>query len=429
MQATTLAAGALRGPFSHRPFAVIWAATSLSLTGIAISDAASAWLMTTIDADPLAVSFVQAASNLPMFLFTLPAGALADMMQPRTFLIAIESFVVLMMASFGGAIYFHLVGPALLLGVVFLLGAVWSLAAPAWMSVTPMLVPPEDLEAANAANSVGYNISRTIGPALAGLAIARFGPQSPYWLFAAANTISVLALLWWRAPQRATGRKRESFVGALGAGLRHVLVNRKLQHTLWRTVAIYPFAAAYLALAPLVAKNLPEHGAQTYGFLLALISLGAILGAFALERLRSRYSPDRTVVIGTAILAVGLAIFAMASSFVLAAVAAVICGAAWTIVLAVLYVSAQLALPDEKRCRGLGIFLTTIFGCVTFGSALWGQLAAWGGLSNAYWIAAIAALAFIPVSRRWDLLGASALRGGSAEDRLLHRTASDMRAD
>jgi MFS family permease len=396
----------LRGPFSHLPFAVIWAATSLSLTGIAISDAASAWLMTTIDADPRAVSFVQVASNLPMFLFTLPAGALADIMQPRTYLIVIESFVVLMMASFGAAIYFHLVGPALLLTVVFLLGAIWSLAAPAWMSVTPMLVPPADLEAANAANSVGYNVSRAIGPAMAGFAIVHFGAQSPYWLFAAANTISVLALLWWRAPLRVSGRKREPFLKAISVGCRHVLTNRQFQHTLWRTIAIYPFAAAYLALLPLVAKNLPEQGAQTYGFLLALISVGAVLGAFALDRLRSRHSPDRTVAIGTVILGAGLAIFAMANSSILAATAAIVCGAAWTIILAVLYVSAQLALPDGTRCRGLGVFLTTIFGCVTFGSALWGQLAASVGVTNAFLIAAIGGIALIPLSRRWDLLGA-----------------------
>jgi MFS family permease len=399
---------ATRGPFSHIPFAVIWAATSLSLTGIAISDAASAWLMTTIDADPRAVSFVQAASNLPMFLFTLPAGALADLTHPRTYLIAIESFVVLMMASFGVAIYFHLVTPALLLTVVFLLGAIWSLAAPAWMSVTPLLVPPIDLEGANAANSVGYNVSRAIGPAVAGFAIVHFGPQSPYWLFAAANTVSVVALLWWRAPLRVRSRKREPFLKAINVGLRQVVTNAQFRHTLWRTVAIYPFAAVYLALLPLVAKNLPEHGAQTYGFLLALISLGAVLGAFVLNKLRSLHSPDRTVAIGTAILAIGLAIFAMANNSILAAVAAVVCGAAWTIILAVLYVSAQLALPDGTRCRGLGVFLTTIFGCVTFGSALWGQLAAWLGVTDAFLVAAAGSFLLIPISRRWGLLGAGA---------------------
>jgi predicted MFS family arabinose efflux permease len=396
-----------RGPFSHRPFAVIWAATSLSLTGIAISDAASAWLMTTIDADPRAVSLVQAASNLPMFLFTLPAGALADLAPVRTYLITLESFVVLLMASFGVAIYFQLVGPASLLAVVSILGAVWSLAAPAWMSVTPMLVPPEDLEAANAANSVGYNVSRAIGPALAGFAIARFGPQSPYWLFAAANTLSVLALLWWRAPSRSNDRSQISFRKAIRSGWRRALADRGLQHTLWRTLAVYPFASAYLALLPLVAKKLPAHGPQTFGFLLALVSIGAVFGAFMLQALRSRYTPGWTVVLGSLLLVLGLAIFAVADSFFLAAAAAVVCGTAWTIILAVLYVSAQLALPDEARCRGLGIFLTVIFGCVSLGSVFWGQLAAWGGLTGAFLTAGLMALALLPVSRQWELLGST----------------------
>jgi MFS family permease len=396
-----------RGPFSHRPFAVIWAATSLSLTGIAISDAASAWLMTTIDADPRAVSLVQAASNLPMFLFTLPAGALADVVPLRTYLVTLESFVVLLMTAFGAAIYFHVVGLALLLVVVSILGAVWSLAAPAWMSVTPMLVPPDDLEAANAANSVGYNVSRAIGPALAGFAIAQFGPQSPYWLFAAANTLSVLALLWWRAPPRSITRSKISFGEAIRSGWRRALVDRGLQHTLWRTLAVYPFASAYLALLPLVAKSLPAHGPQTFGFLLALVSIGAVVGAFVLHALRSRNTPSRTVVLGSLLLVVGLAMFAAADSFLLAAAAAVVCGTAWTIVLAVLYVSAQLALPDEARCRGLGIFLTVIFGCVSAGSVLWGQLAAWGGLASAFLTAALLALALVPISRRWELLGST----------------------
>jgi MFS family permease len=396
-----------RGPFSHRPFAVIWAATSLSLTGIAISDTASAWLMTTIDADPRAVSFVQAASNLPMFLFTLPAGALADVVRVRTYLVALESFVVLLMASFGAAIYFGIVNPTLLLIVVSLLGAVWSLAAPAWMSVTPMLVPAGDLEAANAANSVGYNVSRAIGPALAGFAIARFGAQSPYWLFAGANTLSVLALLWWRSPQQPNDRKQMSFRKAIRSGWRRALTDRGLQHTLWRTLAVYPCAAAYLALLPLVAKSLPAHGPQTFGFLLALVSVGAVVGAFALHALRSRHSPDRTVVLGSLLLVLGLAMFAAADRFLLAAAAAVVCGTAWTIILAVLYVSAQLALPDEARCRGLGVFLTAIFGCVSLGSVLWGQLAAWGGLSSAFVVAALLALALIPISRRWGLLGSA----------------------
>ena len=195
------------GAFSHLPFTVMWAATTCSLTGVAISDTASAWLMTNLNADPRAVSMVQVASSLPMFLFTLLAGALADLVEPRRFLIGLESFVVLMMSIFGAVVFFDWVTPTNLIATTFILSACWSLAAPAWLSITPLLVPPRDLDSANAANSVGYNISRAIGPMLAGLALAGLGPAAPYWIFGAADLASVAAFIWWRAPPRpATGR-------------------------------------------------------------------------------------------------------------------------------------------------------------------------------------------------------------------------------
>src|SRR5947209_3512737 len=175
------------GAFSHTPFAVMWVATTLSLTGLAISDTSSAWLMTTLNPDPRAVSLVQVASSLPMFLCTVPAGALADMVAARRFLITLESLVVLLMGLLGAVIFFHQLTPLLLLATNFTLSVIWSLASPAWLSTTPLLVAPRDLAGANAANSVGYNLSRAVGPAVAGLAIAKLGACSPYWLFAVAD--------------------------------------------------------------------------------------------------------------------------------------------------------------------------------------------------------------------------------------------------
>jgi MFS family permease len=408
MADATLSMARTRGPFSHPEFAVIWAATSLSLTGIAISDAASSWLMTTIDADPRAVSLVQVASNLPMFLFTLPAGALADLVRPRTFLIALESFIVVLMTAFGAAIYFHAVGMVSLLSVVFILGASWSLGAPAWMAITPMLVPDEHLERANAANSVGYNVSRAVGPAIAGFAIYHFGAQSPYWLFAAADLASVAALLWWRPTGGDAPRSGETMRSACAGGVKLAVTNLDFRRTLKRTVLIYPFAAAYVAMLPLVAQRLGSAGAEYYGYLLGLVSVGAVFGAFLLARLRVRFSPDDTVAVGTLGLAAGLVLFGVADSLWLAAIASLVCGACWTVILAVLYVSAQLSLPDAVRGRGLGVFLTAIFGCVTLGAVVWGQIAALAGLTSAFFVAAAAAVAMIPVGRRWKLKGSGA---------------------
>src|SRR5277367_4922963 len=111
-----------------------------------------------------------------MFLCFLPAGALADIVEPRRFLIALETFVIALMALFGAVIFFHWVNPLYLLSTCFILSVAWSLSTPAWLSITPLLVPPRDLAGANAVNSVGYNVSRAVGPVVAGLAIASWGP-------------------------------------------------------------------------------------------------------------------------------------------------------------------------------------------------------------------------------------------------------------
>ena len=112
------------------------------------------------------------------------------------------------MGLFGAVIFFHWLTPVCLLATNFALSVAWSLTTPAWLSITPLLVPPRDLAGANAANSVGYNISRAVGPVVAGLALARLGPAAPYWIFAVADLMSIAALLWWRPPENQLARLR-----------------------------------------------------------------------------------------------------------------------------------------------------------------------------------------------------------------------------
>jgi MFS family permease len=119
--------------------------------------------------------------------------------------------------------------------------------------------------------------------------------------------------------------------------------------------------------------------------------------------MRKRFSADAVVALGTGGLSIALVLFGLARDPVGAGTAALIAGAAWTIVLAGLYVSAQIALPDWVRGRGLAIFLTVIFGSVTFGSAVWGQVAARAGLEAALFVAAAGAMLAIPLSWRWKL--------------------------
>lgn len=390
--------------FESRPYTRVWVATMLGLTGIAMSDAASAWLMTSLNADPRAVSLVQVAAFLPMFMFTLPAGALVDIVEPRRFLLVLETIITAIIAAFALVVTLGLATPGLLLGLTFLLSAAWSVAAPAWAALTPLLVPRRDLEAASAANSIGYNISRAIGPALGGRLIVAFGFAAPFWGFALANAASVFALLVWTpAPRRDQALPAERLLSALRAGIRHSLYNPHLRATLTRTFAVFPFAAAFLALLPLVARAEMTSGPQTYGLMLATASLGAAVGSIVRPHVKRWLGPDRFVAAGSVAIAAAMTLFGLHPGKPLIFAASFIAGAGWTTLIASLSLSAQIALPDWVRGRGLAIFLTVVFGSVTLGSFLWGYVAAHLGLPAAYFLAAAGAIASIPLSWRWRL--------------------------
>jgi MFS family permease len=397
-------------PFRYRVFTVLWLATVVSNIGSWMYNAGSGWLMTDLTADPLLISLVQVASSLPMFLFAMPSGVLADIVDKRKLLILGEIANTLVSAAFAVLVSRHLATPAILLAFMFLIGAGGAMTIPAWQAIVPKLVPPQDLPAAVAANSVGINISRAVGPALAGSVIAALGIAAPFWLNAASNFGTLGALTWWRAPSQPIGSlPKERFASALRVGLRHARNNPHLRATLWRAVAFFPFASAYWALLPLVARRQIAGGPTLYGMFLGAIGLGAIAGAFAIPRMKALIGPDWMVRVGTAGTAITLLLYGLARAPAMALIASTIAGASWITVLASLNVSTQAALPDWVRGRGLSVFVTTMFASMTFGSVVWGKLAAVAGLPIAHFAAAAGALLAIPLTLRHKLQTGSGL--------------------
>jgi predicted MFS family arabinose efflux permease len=392
------------GVFGRPAFTAIWTATTIWNIGTAMFDTGSAWLMTSINGDPMAVSLVQVAASLPIVLFTLPAGALADILDSRRILIVVEIAAVVVIGMFATLVSLGLATPGLLLLTIFLLSAGLSLTAPAWLSITPLLVTTPELESAIVANNVGYNISRAAGPVLAGVVITGFGIAAPFWLDGVGNLVIIGALLWWRSPRKREDRARpESLTSALCAGLRYAANSKELRAILLRAVAFFPFACASWALLPLVARNEIEQGPRCYGTLLSTIGVGAIAGSIALGWLRARIGPDALVAVGTLAVAFALVLLGLARNPFVAIFASFVAGASWTIVFASLYASARTALPDWVRARGLAIFLSVFFGAMTIGSAVWGRVAAMEGLPAAHFLAAACAIAAVPLTRRWKL--------------------------
>jgi MFS family permease/quinol monooxygenase YgiN len=391
-------------PFRHSVFAVLWTATVISNIGTWMQNAAAGWLMTGLNPDPLVVALVQVATTLPMFLFGIPAGALADIFDRRRLLIGVQIALTVLPAGFAVLVWLGLTSPTVLLGFTFVMGMGAALIAPAWQSIVPQLVPREELAPAVAANSVGINVSRAVGPALAGLLIGALGIAAPFWINALCNVGVVAALIWWRPMTPQTHHlPPERFGSAILTGLRHARRNPHLRSTLIRAMGFFVFASAYWALLPLLARTQINGGAELYGILLGTIGASAVAGAFVLPLLKRRLGADGSAAAGTIGTAVALVLFGFAREPVMALAANAVAGLSWIAVLATLNVSAQVGLPGWVRGRGLALFVTVMFGSMSLGSMIWGQVANVVGLSATHIIAAAGLALVLWLSRGWKL--------------------------
>ncbi|MBI5582054.1 MAG: MFS transporter [Deltaproteobacteria bacterium] len=391
-------------PFRHSTFTVLWIATVVSNIGTWMQNAAAGWLMTGLNPDPLFVALVQVATSLPMFLFVLPAGALADIIDRRHLLLAVQIAAAAIIAVLSILVATDRATPLMLLAFTFLAGSAAALISPAWQAIVPQLVPRRELSSAVALNSVGFNVSRAVGPALAGLIIAAMGLAAPFWLNAVSYLGVIASLIWWHeSGSRTPHLPAERFFSAIRIGLRHARHNSHLRATLLRAAGFFPFASAYWALLPLVARHQVAGGPEVYGFLLGAISAGAAGGAFGLPWLKSYMGADKLVAAGTIGTAAALVLFGLARNQATALCASLVAGVSWIAVLATINVSAQLALPGWVRGRGLAVYAAVMFGGISIGSGLWGQVAALIGLPGAHFAAAAAALASVPLLWRKKL--------------------------
>ena len=375
-------------PLRRASFAVVWAATILGNTGSFMRDVASAWLVTDLGAGPAAVSLIQAAGTLPIFLLAIPAGVLSDILDRRKFLIALQlllasvSLSLLLLAQFGA------MSVAALVGLTFLGGIGAALMGPSWQAIVPELVPAKEMKPAVALNSLGINIARSIGPAAGGLLLSVAGAAAAYGADVASYAFVIAALLWWRRPAKAADALSENFGGAFRAGLRYARSSRPLHVVLLRAAIFFAFASAVWALLPLVARNLLGGDAGFYGILLGAVGAGAILGALLLPRLRRWLDADGLMLVAAMATAVAMAALSLAPPRPVALALLLLLGLAWIIALTTLNGTAQAILPNWVRGRALAIYLTVFNGAMTAGSLGWGATAEALGVPGTLMLAA-----------------------------------------
>lgn len=361
-------------PLSNPTFRALWTANLVSDIGCAMHAVGAGWLMTQMAPAPLIVALVQAATMLPMFLLLLPAGAMGDVFDRRRLLIIAQTWSMVGAVLLGVVTLTGWIGPVSLLVLTLLLGVGAALAMPSFQSVVPELVPREKLPAAVSLSSMGVNIARAVGPALAGILISTAGVAAVFLFNAASFVLVIIVLVRWKRQARVNTLPAEPLMSALRTGWRYAANNFGFRSVLIRSAAFFTFASALWALLPLVGAQRMQ-GQNGYAILLSCLGVGAVVGALTLPKLRLKLSSDQISFLGTALFAGAAIVTGVVDNFYLIALAMLPAGWAWLANLTTFNITARFSIADWVMSRGLALNQMVFFGCQTLGSLLWGQVA------------------------------------------------------
>lgn len=363
------------GPLREPVFRMLWLAWLAANVTMWMNDVAAAWLMTSLTDSVVMVALVQAASTLPVFVLGLPSGALADIVDRRRYFAITQLWVALVAVVLCATAMAGALNAPLLLALTFANGIGMAMRWPVFAAIVPEVVPRAELPTALALNGIAMNMSRVIGPVVAGALLA--GAGSP-WVFLINAVLSLAAfalILRWRSQRKASALPGERFVGAMRVGLQHVQQSPRMRAVLGRIFLFFLQSTALTALLPLVARRLGG-GAGTFTLLLGAMGVGAITAAlFLLPRLRERLGRDEMVRWGTVVHAAATMVVAWSPTVWLTVPAMVVAGMVWLSVANSLTVAAQMALPDWVRARGMSIYQMALMGGSASGAALWGYVA------------------------------------------------------
>lgn len=358
------------------------------------------WLMTSLAGSSAMVALVQASNTLPIMVFSLIAGALADSFDRRRILLGAQVFMFVVSVALAVSAFLGLLGPWGLLGFTFAIGCGMALYNPSWQASMGDIVSRRDLSSAVTLNAMGFNLMRSVGPAFGGLLVAVAGAASAF-AFNAVTYLPVMVALWrWQPPGRDERLPREPLRQALGAGLRYMSMSPHLLRVLARA-GLFGFAASSaLALLPLVARDMLDGTAVTYGLLLGFFGLGAIGGVLVNSRLRARFRNEHIATAAFLGFAAGLVILALGRQIAVSAAGLLVAGACWVLALSLFNVSVQMSTPRWVVGRALSFYQTATFGGMALGAWIWGVTAEHHSVTAALLVAAAVLLAGA-LSGRW----------------------------
>jgi len=374
-----------------------------------IQGVGAAWLMTSIAQSADMVALVQTSTTLPVMLFAVLGGAIADGFPRRGVMLAAQSFMFVASVCLAVAGYLDLLTPWSLLTFTFLIGCGAAFHNPAWQAAVGDMVPRENIAAAVLLNSVSFNVTRSVGPAAGGAIVAAAGAPAAFAINAL-SYLGLIAVLWrWRPVLPPRTMPRENLAGAILAGVRYVSMSPNIGKVLVRGFAFGMTSIVILALLPLVTRDLLGGTAFVYGVLLGAYGVGAVAGAFVSRRARERFSNEALVRLTILAFMVCAAVVAVSRSPWLSGAGLVLGGAAWVMALSLFNTIVQMSTPRWVVGRALSLYQVAIFGGMALGSWCWGHLAEDFGVDVALLAAAFAMVLAAAIGLRLPLPGSEAL--------------------
>ncbi len=361
--------------FHNSVFRNLWSSTLISNLGGQIQAVGAGWLMTLISSSHSMVGLIQSAITLPLVMFSLMAGALADNFNRRQIMLCAQIMMMVISMSLSVLAYMGFLTPWLLLCFTFFIGCGTAFYNPSWQATIGDIVSRENIPAAVSLNSVGFNLMRSIGPAIGGAIIAILGASAAF-LFNAISYIPLIgALFFWKSNYENNSLPRERLLGAVSDGVRYVAMSPNLLHIMVRAFLFGIGAISILALLPIVAHQVLGGSAFLYGTLLGFFGLGAITAGIINAFLRHHFRSE--TIIASAFIGFAFSCFLLGinRSLIVSHIALFPAGLCWVLALSLFNTSIQLSTPRWVVARSLALYQTSSYGGMAIGSAIWGVLA------------------------------------------------------
>ena len=360
----------LRSTFAalrHRNFRLFLIGQFVSLCGTLMQQVALGWLVLEITNSPFAVGLVTTLGSLPILLLTLYGGVLADRVDKRRFVLLLQCLMLTEALALAVLTAFHRITVHWIMGLAVFAGTLSAFEVPTRQALVADLVEREDLMNALALSSMGFNVARVIGPAIAGALIALWGLAACFFGNALSYLAVVASLVLMRTAPPASG-SRPNALAAMKEGFRYVMDNRWPRALVVLIAGFAVFGFPFIIMAPVFARDVLRVGASGYAALVSAIGVGAAVGALALAGFGKRYRKERLLIAASALFGVTLASIALVSSF--SASLALFTLAGWTMATNGILGNTllQIQAPDHLRGRVMGVYSFLVLGLAPFGS-------------------------------------------------------------